>query len=153
MVSDFVYFVSTDGDIQRYPVVEYGAGVVRVDVDGGVQELVESGTELHGADGGLYYHGSSEWDAWYQKSLAERMSRSIVVVYFVQLVEVVKDKNLVLVIDGEGYSYTTRVRGSSFKFGESLKRKRGELSLVSLSPMIELLDMVNRVRSGDSNLV
>ena len=160
MVLMTLYSEPIKGDVYRYVVREDTPKFLKAHSSTYISQIFEIPNKVY--PDGSYYHealGSlwPETDKWlvkYQDSLSHRVSQNSVVVYFVNPIKRWKLNTRSLVITDNGVCFHTLVPTSPApRLGESFRKLRMDLTVVSLVPVKDLLEKVMEARKADPSLV
>ena len=156
----YLYAEPVRGEVYRYLIVDERNDyyVVQVGGDDGClvlkEALPDGSLSAPSIMPGRVWEEDEFWQIKYQDSLSLRVSQHTVDVYFVEAVKRGKKKSRVLVIDGEGQSYTLLIPTVPMpRVGQCISALRLDLNVVSLFPCQELVERVVRARAEDSGLL
>jgi hypothetical protein len=147
-MAEFLYCEPIKGAIFRYVVLSEDDRSVHYSM-GGEEAIIFKGlgTNLCGPGGLMFHRETDEWKIRYQDSLSARVSQAEVMVYFVQAIKRGKRNQRVLVIDCDGRSYSCQVPlVPDLEIGDKISKLQMDLTVVSVSPVVELRELVFRRR-------
>ena len=128
--------------------------VVRYGFEGSLKGKVsQDGTILHPELGKLWPE-TEEWKVKYQNSLSHKVSQSRIKVFYVYSMTRGRVNTRVMVIDENGACFHTMVPTSPPpRLGESFIKLRMDLTVVTLEPQTDLLNMVMEARKANPALI
>ena len=140
---EYVYFEPIKGDVYKIPLNE----IPKI-------HYTDARDGSYLTDQGKFYIETNEWKIKYQNSLSLRVSQNQIKVYFVYPMKRGKVNTRAMVIDSQGVSYHTFVPTFPMpRLGESLIKLRMDLTVVSLEPVLDILEKVMQARKEDPSLV
>jgi len=155
---EYMYEEPIRGEVYRYKVIGLDAHVFALVVGDHYVQVFnrpsEDGSYAADVVSGVVWPDTQEWRDKYQDSLSLRVSQHQLRVYFIEAVKRGKKNSRVLVIDGQGVTYTLLVPTVPMpQVGQSIQALRFDLTTVSLYPNKELLERVAKAKAEDPSLV